>query len=256
MTRSLLLLRVYTVRYLLQWFAARAFLITIAINQAVAPVLGLALWTAAVPGDTTISTYYLAILIVQLATVSFENHTLANGIYDGNISHDLLQPQPVVLPCLGQNLALRLLHLAVGLPAVIGLSIAMQVTLAPRDALLALPALVIAAALRFLFTFALASVAFWTHRAHAVVGFGELIIFLLGGSAIPLMYVPDPYRGLVEVLPFRAMLGFPAEIVSGSITGPAILTGYALQATWVAVAASVALIVWRAGVRRYTAIGG
>ena len=114
----------------------------------------------------------------------------------------------------------------------------------------------LAAALRFLFTYLLALAAFWTEQAHGVVGFGETLLFLLGGSAALLTLFPEGFRPLGEALPFGAMLGFPAEIAAGSLRSSAVLAGYGWQALWIAVFLPAAVIVWRAGLRRYTAVGG
>lgn len=246
----------YTVRQALQMLTWRAFLITLVVNQAVTPLLGLAVWSAVLPGQPAVTTYYVALLAVQLMTVSYEQHTFSNGIYDGSLAGLLLRPHPVVLEVLGPNVALRLLHLLIGLPIILLAAFAAGVTLEARLVAAALPALALAAVLRFLFTYMLSLSAFWTERAHGVVGLGDTVIFLLGGSAAPLTLYPAALRGVGLRLPFRAMLGFPAEIAAGHLTAADILTGYAWQAAWLVPLAGLAVLIWRAGVRRFTAVGG
>ena len=242
-------------RTFLEWLAWRAFLFTMVINQAVTPLIGLAVWSVALPGSTRISTYYVALLAVQLMTVSYEHHTFSNGIYAGALNHDLLRPQPVVMGPLGANIALRIWHLLVGLPLIIIAAMVSGVSFDLKAILLALPALVLAAALRFLFTYLLALSAFWTEQAHGVVGFGETLIFLLGGSAAPVTLFPESIRPLGEALPFQSMLGCPATIAS-SLNTMGILAGYGWQMLWITVFALLVVFVWHSGVRRYTAIGG
>ncbi|HLG77812.1 MAG TPA: hypothetical protein VKX46_15465, partial [Ktedonobacteraceae bacterium] len=123
MSRILRLLLISTQREFLQWLAGRAFLITLVINQTVGPLIGLAVWSVVLPGSSRISTYYVALLAVQLMTVSYENHTFSNAIYDGSFSQALLKPQPVVLGPLGTNIAMRLWHLLFGLPLILLLSV-------------------------------------------------------------------------------------------------------------------------------------
>ena len=256
MIRVLRLLRGYVLREFLQALAWRAFLLTLVINQAVTPLLGLAVWSAALPDSAGVSTYYVALLAVQLMTVSYENHTFSNGIYDGSLSGDLLKPQPVVITTLGANVALRIWHLLAGLPLIVLAGLVAGVSFDLWFVLAAIPAVLLAAALRFLFTYLLALSAFWTQQAHGVVGFGETLIFLLGGSAAPITLFPAGLRPLGEALPFRAMLGFPAEIAAGGLHGAQIVQGYAWQCSWIAVFALAVMVVWRSGVRRYTAMGG
>ncbi|MDP9317306.1 MAG: ABC-2 family transporter protein [Chloroflexota bacterium] len=256
MIRCLRLLRGYVLREFLQALTWRGFLITLVINQAVTPLLGLAVWSAALPGSSEVSTYYVALLAVQLMTVSYEHHTFSNGIYAGDLSSDLLKPQPVVVTTLGTNVALRIWHLLIGLPLIVAAGPVVGISFDLRDVLVAIPAVVLAAALRFLFTYSLALSAFWTQRAHGVVGFGETLIFLLGGVAAPIPLFPENIRPLGQALPFRAMIGFPAEIASGSLDGAQVLEGYGWQLIWIGVFALAAMILWRSGVRRYTAVGG
>lgn len=256
MTRLLRLVGIATRRTFLECMAWRGFLVTIVFGQCVTPVLGLAVWSAALPGTDSVTAYYLALLLVQLMTVSMEHHTLANGIYAGNLSHDLLRPQPPVLGTIGWNCALRIWHVLIGIPLIATLWLATGVAFEVDAVLLAVPALLFAAVLRFLFVYTLALSAFWTQQAHGAVGFGETLIFLLGGSAAPIALMPERFQAVAEILPFRAMLGLPGEIATGSIDRDAILFGYIWQIVWLAAFTTVAVIVWRRGVRHFSAVGG
>lgn len=256
MRRILRLLMIHTWREFLQWMAWRAFLITLVINQTITPLIGLAVWSAALPGSSQIASYYIALLTVQLMTVSYEHHTFSNGIYAGALNHDLLRPTPIMMGPLGTNIAMRIWHLLIGLPLIILVGITMHTGFSWREISLAIPALALAAALRFLFTYLLALTALWTEQAHSVVGFGETLIFLLGGSAAPVTLFPENFRFLGESLPFWGMLGFPAAIASSSLTNEQVLLGYGWQVGWIVVLALAVASVWRIGVRRYTAVGG
>ncbi|MEN9933791.1 MAG: hypothetical protein RLZZ387_370 [Chloroflexota bacterium] len=255
MTRVPRLLVAYVQRFLLLWLAYRSFAYTLVANQAVTPLIGLAVWSAALPA-ANLSTYYVALLFTRLVTVSYENHTFSSRIYNGELADDLLRPHAVVLAPLGENLAIRVWHLAIGLPALVAVWLVAPVRLTPPDVLLALPALVGAAALQFLFTFTLALSAFWTERAHGVVGIGGTLVFLLGGEAAPVPLLPEAIRPIGEALPFRAMHGFPAEVASGLLAPGEVLVGYGWQALWLVIFGLAAALVWRGGVRRYTAVGG
>lgn len=250
------LVQIYIARSFLQWMAWRAFLITLVVNQIAGPLLGLAVWSAALPDSSEISSYYLSLFVVQLMTVSYENHTLSQGIYDGTFSHDLLKPQPPILPVIGENLAMRCWHLLLGLPVLAGVWVFAHPAFDLKLIVLAIPATLLAATLRFLFTYILALLAFWTQQADSAVGFAGIMIALLGGSAVPLSLFPDRMRGVVEVLPFQSMLGFPASIAAGTVEPSQMVIGYVMQIAWLCVACGGAAIVWRCGVRRYTAIGG
>jgi ABC-2 type transport system permease protein len=254
--RDLLLLAGYVERAFLGALGWRTFMLTLVVQTVVPPLVGLAVWTQALPDRPELATYFTVLLFVRLLTVCYEPNTFVNAIYDGTLTNDLLLPRPVVLSVLGDNLAWRLWHVLMALPLLVAVDVLTSVRPAWADLALAVPAMLLAAALRFLFVYALVLTAFWTQRAQAIAYMGGLLVFLLGGEAAPIPLLPEEYRAWAAALPFRAMIGFPAEVAAGLARGPELLTGYAWQLVWLAVLGLVAAQVWRAGVRRYTAVGG
>ena len=256
MTRVLRLTGLHMWREVLNWSGAWWFAVTLVAGETIGPLIGLFVWSEVVPGDPRIGGYYLALLAVGLMCASYENHTFSERIYDGTITHDLLKPQPVVIGPIGANLAIRIWLLMIGVPLLVLIALTLDVSYAVSDVVVALPAALIAGVLRFFFIWLLALAAFWTERVHAVVGFGHVLIFLLGGSAAPVVFLPEPVRSVAEALPFRAMLGFPAELATGSLSAGQAWYGYAWQLGWTCVFGVLAMVVWRVGVRRFTAVGG
>ncbi len=255
MSRMLQLIGLAIWRSTLSQWSWRSSVITWVIGQAVTPVLGLFVWSAALPGDPAVSTYYVVLLAVQLMTVSYEHHTLSSCIYDGNLADSLVEPQPVVIDFLGTNIGLRIWHLTFGMPLIVGAGAIAGVRLDPIGIALALPALLLAAGLRFLFSYTLALSALWTERAHGVVGLGEALIFLLGGTAAPLAFLPDPFRSVGQALPFWSMLGMPAEIAAGTLHGAEVVQAFGVQVGWLLAFVAATVAVWRVGLRRFTAVG-
>jgi ABC-type uncharacterized transport system permease subunit len=235
----------------LEWSGAWWFLLTLVVQAVIAPLIGLFVWSAVYPDDPAIGRYYVAVVLVTLMTESFEQHTFSETIYNGTLSHELLRPQPVVLGVIGTNLAIRAWLTLLGAPIVLLTALTLRVGFDWSAVLRSVPYLVLAAALVFLWTFLLSLTAFWTDRVHAVVGFGSQLVFLFGGTAAPLGVLPDGWRRVAEALPFYGMNGLPASVAAGTRTGGSI--GY--QLIWVVVLVGAVVVLWRAGVRRYTAVG-
>lgn len=255
MSRILRLVRLEIWRQVIGWSGAWWFVVTLVIGQAVAPLLGLLVWLRVPAAGDRIGSYYLAVICVALMTASFENHTFANSIYSGAVAAALLRPQPPVIGPLGENLAVRLWMFLLGLPLILLVALLVGASFSPLAIVAALPALVLAASLRFLFVWTLAMAAFWTERVHAVVAFGGVLIALLGGSAAPNALLPDPLRTIAQILPFRSMLGFPAELAAGTLTAADTAIGYAISILWTAAFGGCAVMAWRFGIRRYTTVG-
>ena len=239
----------------LDWSGAWWFLLTLVVQAVVAPLIGLFVWSAVYPNDPAIARYYVAIILVTLMTESFEQHTFSERIYDGTLSHELLRPQPVVIGVLGENLAIRAWLTLLGAPIVLLTGISLQAGFDWRSVLQSVPCVALAAVLVFLWTFLLSTTAFWTDRVHAVVGFGSQLIFLFGGTAAPIDFLPDLWRRIAQASPFYGMNGLPAEIAAGTPYDGSLAAALGYQLFWVVVLIVVVSAVWRAGVRRYTAVG-
>jgi ABC-2 type transport system permease protein len=68
--------------------------------------------------------------------------------------------------------------------------------------------------------------------------------------------LPDTLQTIARVLPFYYMVGFPVEVLTGQINSVEAATGFVIQAAWLIVAVVIYRVVWRSGLKRYSAIGG
>jgi ABC-2 type transport system permease protein len=82
-----------------------------------------------------------------------------------------------------------------------------------------------------------------------------ILMLFLAGQIAPLTLFPNWIQILADILPFRWMLGFPVELVLGRLTQLQALEGLAAQAVWVIISLVLVRMVWRAGVRVYSAVG-
>ena len=98
--------------------------------------------------------------------------------------------------------------------------------------------------------------AFWATRADALLALQDSLVFLLAGVVAPVPLLPAAMQTAAHFLPFRYMVGFPVEILTGQLTAAQVAQGFAIQAAWLAVALLLARLVWTGGIKRYTAIGG
>jgi ABC-type uncharacterized transport system permease subunit len=240
----------------LEWSGTWWFLLTLVVQAVLGPLIGLFVWSAVYPANSYVATYYVALILVTVMTESFEQFTFSERLYDGTISHDLLRPQPVVVTTIGTNIAIRIWLTVMGVPVVVLTGIAFGVSVSWTTVLAAVPVFVLGAILTFVWTFLLSLTAFWTERVHSIVGFGSTLNSLIGGTVAPVVFLPEPWRGIGEILPFYGMLGLPADVAAGRVHDLAqVLAGLAYQTGWIAVFVTTAVLLWRAGIRRYTVVG-
>jgi len=78
---------------------------------------------------------------------------------------------------------------------------------------------------------------------------------VLLGQVAPLSLLPGPIRTLASALPFRWMVSFPIELLLGRLTPSQALVGLGAQVAWLAACFILLKMMWRAGVRVYSAVG-
>jgi ABC-2 type transport system permease protein len=249
----------------LSWMQYRSFFFLLAFGWMVPPLIYLAVWTTAA-GDGTIGgmgrgefvAYYLVLILVNQITYAQTNWTVGDLIRSGQMSRVLLRPIPAVYDALASEAAGKVVYLAFDVPILAGLALVLrpEMTVHLANGLAFLPALLLAWALRFFWGYSLALLAFWATRADALLGLQDALVMLLSGQVAPVALLPAVLRSATLLLPFRYMLSFPVEVLTGQVSGQALAAGFAGQAIWLSVAVGATLILWRNGVRRYSAVGG
>ena len=176
----------------------------------------------------------------------------------GDMNRLLLRPLSPLFNTLSSEVAGKVVFLIFDVPIVLGLALILrpELRLTLEAALAFIPALLLAWLLRFFWGYWLALLAFWATRADALLAVQDALVFLLAGAVAPLALLPAALQSLAIVLPFRYMVGFPVEVLTGQVTGANLLTGFALQGAWLAVALTLYAVLWRAGLRHYSAVGG
>lgn len=247
------------------WMPARSFFFLLAFGWMIPPLIYLLVWSTAA-GEQTIGglsrgdfvAYYLVLILVNQLTYAQTNWTVGDTIRYGGMSTLLLRPLSPLFSALACEVAGKVVYMTFVVPVVAALALLLHPELhvtALNGAAFALT-LGLAWLLRFFWGYWLALLAFWATRADALLAVQDALIFLLAGQVAPIALLPGVLQKAARILPFRYMVAFPVEVLTGQLTREELLLGLALQAGWLALALALYTIVWRAGLRRYTAVGG
>jgi ABC-2 type transport system permease protein len=247
------------------WMQYRSFFFVLAFGWMVPPLMSLFAWTAAA-GEQSIGglsygafvAYYLILILVNQLTYAQSNWTVGDVIREGGLTPWLLRPMPPIFNTLASEMAGKVVTMAFVLPCVGLLALVLRPELHPRpeNVALAVLSLVLAWALRFLWGYWLALIAFWSQRADALLALQDSLVFLLSGVVAPVSFLPLPMQVLATFLPFRYMVGFPVEVLATPMRPEEIGLGFAVQTGWLVLAGGLSLVLWRRGLRRYSAVGG
>jgi len=239
----------------------------------VGPLISLAVWTAATQarggalasgggsGQTfsraDFAAYFLVFMIVGHLTMSWDAFEFASRVRDGNLSPRLLRPLHPIHTDAAFNIAFKLTTSAMLLPIWVLLFILLKPTPPQSLAslLLAVPALALAAVLRYVWQYSLAVFAFWTTRVEAINQLYFTLDGFLAGRFAPLALLPGWLGTAALFSPFRGMGAFPVELALGRVPAGQILPGFALQVFWLGVGLAVFRALWAAGIKQYSAVG-
>jgi ABC-2 type transport system permease protein len=230
----------------------------------VSPIIYLAVWSV-VAGDGTVGgygqgdfvAYYLVFMAVTHLTAAIEVYTFGPMIQYGRLSPHLLRPMHPIWVAVARNLAYKAVSMLFLLP----IWAVLFVVLRPPfevDALaigLFVPALALAGLVSFLSGTCFALLAFWTTRSFSFWEIWTGLTFLLGGQVAPVAVLPGVVQTLAVALPMRYTLGFPIEVLLGRVRGLDLVVGFALQVGWTLAAGAAVALIWRAGIKRYAAVG-
>lgn len=206
-------------------------------------------------------TYYLLVTVVDtLTAVTEDDWQIATDIKDGNISQFLLKP----IDYLGYRLCLffsgRLIYTCVSIiPVGIFMYFFRDSLVAPASAAAFgwfVVSMVLTAFLQFFMSYTMALLAFWLLEVSTVIFVLFAFEYIAGGHLFPLNILPPAMAQILNYTPFPYQLYFPVSIYLGQQTGPALVQGLIIQASWVLFFYALARYVWSCGIKKYSAVGG
>ncbi|PFA69141.1 hypothetical protein CN378_04485 [Bacillus sp. AFS015802] len=262
---SVRLLKGYTIWKTMDVFSWRSFIYLLVFSHLITPLVSLFVWQTVTAegqevggwGSSQFLIYYLAIVMVRQLTVSYEHHMLGMQIYNGELTNLLLKHHHLLYVVIGENLAVKMVSYTVSIPLIIALWVWLAPDNTPSFTRVCLFILTVinACILRFLWLYLLTLAAFWTEKTQSVVNAGEVAIFFIGGEVAPLFLIQGGFSDWLYSLPFYGMLGFPAEVLTGT-RGISIIHGLSLQYGWIIILNLFSTFLYNKGIKRYSALGG
>jgi ABC-2 type transport system permease protein len=230
----------------------------------VAPLVSLAVWTAAARGRSLagfdraeLAGYFTITMVVSHLTTAWDTEVFSWMVRSGQLSSRLLRPIHPVFQSAADNVAYKLCTGAILLPiwVVIGMLVRPALHLTPAHAIYLLPALGLASSLTFVWGYCVALAAFWITNIRAINQLYYTGMTFLAGRMAPLALLPPALQALAYALPFRWMIAFPVELGLGRVPAAQIPIGLAWQAFWLAAGIVAFRLIWARGIRSYSAVG-
>lgn len=233
------------------------------------PAVLYAMWSAAAGGNADgtaagftrgqFAAYFFVMMIIGHLASAWDVHAMGYLIRTGQLSPLLLRPLLPLWKALAENVAYKVATLMFVVPmwCVFAWLVRPDFDTQLWQFAWGVLALFLAAVLNFVLGYLVSLIAFWVTKLDALgeVYFG--LCMLLGGRFAPLDALQGPLRAVADVLPFRWMFAFPAELLVGRMGTPAdAAAGCAIQVAWIVGFLLVFKVCWTAAIKRYTAVSG
>lgn len=249
----------------MSWLQQPIFFFLLAFGWMIPTLIYLFVWYTASSGKTLggmtqheFVAYYLVFALVNQLTYSQTNWTVGDSIRNGSLNTLLIRPISPIFHVIAAEIAGKVVYMAFVIPVACILDVLLQpeIHLTLLNSLLFLPTLILAWLLRFFWGYWLALLAFWITRAEALLGVQDALTFLLAGQVAPLVLLPGALQYSAKLLPFRYMISFPIEVLTGHLSMSDLWSGLACQLGWLCIAFVLFRLIWHAGQLHYTAVGG
>jgi ABC-2 type transport system permease protein len=122
--------------------------------------------------------------------------------------------------------------------------------------LMFMPTLLFALILNFLIFFCVGMWAFWLSEIGFLFEAVRIVIVVLSGGIFPLEIFGSTVCGLLKYLPFAYAVGFPVDVLIGTVTGPAVIIGLVSQIIWIGLLLLFSGYLWNIGSKKFLAAGG
>jgi ABC-2 type transport system permease protein len=231
------------------------------------PVIYLVVWSSIanaqggqVAGYTAgaFAAYYIVWTLVRNMNIVLTPFAWEWRIRNGQLSGELMRPIHPLHQDIAYFAGWKFVVIVLWLPLAAILTLAFKPELNPTWLEIGVFSVAIWGAylIRTMLLWLLGLIAFWTTRVSAIYDLFFALELLLSGRLVPMALLPDWAQQIAYFLPFQWCFGFPIEALVGQLTTQQLLAGLGMQLLWIVLSTAVVQLVWRQGVKRFSAVGG
>jgi ABC-2 type transport system permease protein len=230
------------------------------------PVIYLVVWSAVanLQGGTVggygpgyFAAYYIVWTLVRNMNIVFTPYGWEGRIQRGRLSSELLRPIHPLHGDVAYFAGWKVVAIFLWLPLALCLALIFKPSLNPTWLQVAvfIAAIWGAYLIRTLLLSLLGMITFWTTRVGAIYELFFAFELILSGRLVPMALMPAWVQSISAFLPFQWTFFFPINALVGHLSTSELLYGLGMQLAWILVGILFTRIVWRLGIRQYSAVG-
>ena len=209
--------------------------------------------------QSMILTYVLLGNIVGTFVLGTTTMDIGGVINQGNLSNFLIRPINFFRYYLARDIGDKLLNLVFAVVEIALLVFLLRPPVFLQSniwyILLSVVAIGVAAFLYFFFSLLLGFFGFWSADVWAPRFLSFVIMEFFAGGLFPLDILPQPLFHFARSLPFYYFIYFPIKVYLGQLSLTSVMQGLVTGLVWVGGLWYIAVMVWKKGLRVYTAEG-
>lgn len=205
--------------------------------------------------------YYLLVMVGRaFSSMPGLTSGIARDIRDGSIKRFLTQPVDLIDWMFWNRVAHKLVYYAVATgPFLLVFYLCrdyFRQEITPPLVAAWIASLIMAFLVGFLIEALLGLLAFWFLEVSSLIFIYMLLSYFLSGHMLPLDWLPEPYAGWIQWLPFKYLAFFPSAVILGRYSPPELARELLIEVAWVAALYLANRWALTRGLRRYSAYGG
>lgn len=207
------------------------------------------------PGE--FAAYYIVWTLVRNMNIVFTPYGWEWRIQRGQLSGELLRPIHPIHGDVAYFAGWKVVGIILWLPIALILSLIFKPTLSPTLLQVVVFSFAIWGAylIRTFLLSLLGMVTFWTTRVGALYELFFAVELVLSGRLVPMPLMPLWVQKIAFFLPFQWTFFFPIELLVGDLPPQQLFIGLGMQLLWILIGLAAVNILWRSGIKRYSAVG-
>ena len=198
--------------------------------------------------------------VVSKFVVTGIENTVNDDIHSGGLSMFLIKTVKYIpfrlLQAIGQKFASTVTMLLFAAFSVLMLTLTVGFEIKLYAVCLFIPSLLLAMLMNFFIFFIVSISAFVLTEVGRFFHALQVVIMVASGGVFPISIFGNTYVTISRFLPFQYTSYFPTSVITGALTLTEIFLGMLIQCGWIVVLLTLSAVFWRAGLKKYTAVGG
>jgi ABC-2 type transport system permease protein len=231
------------------------------------PIIYLVVWSTianaqggSVGGYTAneFAAYYIVWTLVRNMNIVFTPYGWEWRIRRGQLSMELVRPIHPIHGDVAFFAGMKIVVIVLWLPLALILGLIFKPVLRPSglEVVVFFFAIWGAYLIRTMLLSLLGMITFWTTRVGAIYELFFAVELVLSGRLVPMPLMPVWVQQIAWYLPFQWCFYFPIEALVGSMTPAELFAGLGMQLFWILTGILLVNVVWKLGIRQYSAVGG